>query len=774
MIHFILSTRWKPVVLIASLCFMFRVSTGVIVHADQVPVPQQTAPVVLTGDAGSASPNAEQADTQISSDEKSQSADSAGKSEKQIISSRTNQTNESFNQAEDTDTSSVSSSSKPTNSTEEAQPTKQAYVGYATITRGDGIIHQKPESSSDQQSTTSQILHQTYRVDGILIYQDGKSFYQLVKSDGTLLGYVSMDMVTLSKSPLGVATSTVKYVQAQVNGRGWRSSDLSQSGSEYNRGQFFQVTGTYHHADGILYYAINDLHNHFFAYVKANEFKDVIHPEGAKSVKRKYVRVKSPKRQFWSNFNWNQVLNQTDDYLGQAVEVTATYHHLNGAVYYSLWSNSEEWLGYANTGFFMDILKPQGKYKSVNRYVTVSKSGDQVWSTFTWTKKSTTSHYYNQKVIAKYEFHHVNGGTYYSLYDFQNHWLGYVKASSVALIRKPQGNARSGTKYVRITKRGGTIWGSFNWSKRYSTSSLLNKVYFAGCWYHHLNGGFYYSLYDFNNKWIGYLNTGYTAVISKPQGKTTVIYWPVRITRKNFPIWSSFLWKEKSNTSKYYRKIVTARYAFHHVNGSNYYSLYSGNTWLGYVNTTFTDAPSPFYTKLKVPYYNQFHYGAPVGCEGVSLIMAMHYKGMATRYSVRKFLSTIPKSSTPYRGFVGSPFVSNAFQYTAIFASPLAAWGRKYGNAVNATGSSVTRLLAEVAKGNPVVVYVTVHFASPQWANWPFGRVPNNNHAVVLAGFDQNKQRIYVSDPIDGQYWLSLSKFTAIYNTRKMAVVVRA
>lgn len=539
-------------------------------------------------------------------------------------------------------------------------------------------------------------------------------------------------------------------------------------------GQAFKATASYRDKSGVVYYSLNDLNGHFYGYVAASAVSEITDPQGKATVGRKYVRVRTAGKSFWSDFNWTAQRASTTSYLNQPVQVTATYHHLNGATYYSLWNIQEQWLGYANAGFFTVIAKPQGKEQRVDRYVTVTAKDQPIWSNFTWTKKGTTNSYINQTVVARYEFHHVNKGTYYSLYTLGGRWLGYVAQASVTNVAKPQGNARSGTHYVRITKRNGTIWSSFNWQKRYSTNQFLNQALFVGCWYHHLNGGFYYSLYDFKNNWIGYLNTGYATVIAKPQGKTLVLYWPVKIVKKNVPIWATFLWAKKSTTNNYYGQSVIARYAFHHVNGSYYYSLYKGNSWLGYANSNVTDAANPYYTKLNVGNYNQYQLGIPVGCEGVSLITALHYKGKATNYSPYAFLRTIPKASSPYKGFVGSPFNGHSNLYTAIFASPLAAWGRKYGNVINRSGATTTDLLGEVAKGNPVVAYVTIHFAPLQWANWPFGRVPNNNHAVVIAGYDRVNQRVYLSDPIDGRYWLSLSKFNAIYSARKMAVVVRS
>lgn len=178
---------------------------------------------------------------------------------------------------------------------------------------------------------------------------------------------------------------------------------------------------------------------------------------------------------------------------------------------------------------------------------------------------------------------------------------------------------------------------------------------------------------------------------------------------------------------------------------------------------------------LGAPNYNQYRIGAPVGCEGVSLFEALQVKGKLRNMNVRDFLKTIPHSTdgTPFTGFVGSPFVSNSRLYTAIFPSPLAAWGSRYEPTQDYTGSSVDTLMREIQYGNPVIAFVTIHFYPPVWTSTNFGTAMSNNHAVCLDGYDPINNQVHVSDPIDGSYWMPVGKFAWIYNFRKYAVVVK-
>jgi len=178
---------------------------------------------------------------------------------------------------------------------------------------------------------------------------------------------------------------------------------------------------------------------------------------------------------------------------------------------------------------------------------------------------------------------------------------------------------------------------------------------------------------------------------------------------------------------------------------------------------------------LGVKNYNQYALGAPSGCEGASLLQALQYKGKITNWGLVQFLNTIPKSpnGNPNTGFVGSPFVENAYTYSAIYPAPLAPWGAKYGNVANISGSSMNTLLNEVKNGNPVVAWVTINFQPIRWGNWNFGVAANNNHAVTLDGYNRLSNQVHVSDPISGSYWLNRTTFETIYNARKYAVVVR-
>ncbi|MGF2384091.1 C39 family peptidase [Lentilactobacillus otakiensis] len=169
---------------------------------------------------------------------------------------------------------------------------------------------------------------------------------------------------------------------------------------------------------------------------------------------------------------------------------------------------------------------------------------------------------------------------------------------------------------------------------------------------------------------------------------------------------------------------------------------------------------------------DQNAWGAINGCEAASLLEGLHYQNRADQLNYGQFLLKMPISAddNPYHGFGGSPFKNQSGKFEAIFTRPLMRWGSQYGHLQELSGADPQWLYDAVRHGNPVLTFVTVHFEDPDWDIYPFGKVPTNNHAVLLDGLDGDQ--VHVSDPIDGQYWLPQSKFERIYNSRRMAIAI--
>ena len=177
-------------------------------------------------------------------------------------------------------------------------------------------------------------------------------------------------------------------------------------------------------------------------------------------------------------------------------------------------------------------------------------------------------------------------------------------------------------------------------------------------------------------------------------------------------------------------------------------------------------------TLLNAPYINQYQVG-DMACEATALLEALYNKGYANNYNIRSFIKTMPISpnGNPNEGFGGGYQRVTYGIFQSIYPEPLAKWGSRFGNVQNISGSSPTDLQSQLLNGNPVVVYVTMHWAAPQYGNYFWGVGVNNSHVMTLDGYRPGYY--HVEDPAGGSYWVSASNFENSYNIKRFAVVVK-
>lgn len=177
-------------------------------------------------------------------------------------------------------------------------------------------------------------------------------------------------------------------------------------------------------------------------------------------------------------------------------------------------------------------------------------------------------------------------------------------------------------------------------------------------------------------------------------------------------------------------------------------------------------------TLLNAPYINQYQVG-DMACEATALLEALHNKGYDNNYNIQSFIKTMPISpnGNPNEGFGGGYQRVTYGIFQSIYPEPLAKWGSRFGNVQNISGSSPTDLQSQLLNGNPVVVYVTMHWAAPQYGNYFWGVGVNNSHVMTLDGYRPGYY--HVEDPAGGSYWVSASNFENSYNIKRFAVVVK-
>ncbi|WP_245155269.1 C39 family peptidase [Levilactobacillus yiduensis] len=206
-------------------------------------------------------------------------------------------------------------------------------------------------------------------------------------------------------------------------------------------------------------------------------------------------------------------------------------------------------------------------------------------------------------------------------------------------------------------------------------------------------------------------------------------------------------------------------YRYYYVKALGAKQTARGWVWHRYLKT-------PTTVKLGVPYVSQQAVKAWMGCESASLLEGLHYKGVLKSTGLVAFMKHLPRSknNNPNNGFAGSPYKVTPGVFQSIFPRPLAKWGNTYTPVKNISGAKLSQLRSQLRRHNPVVVYVTLHFAKAQYGHYFWGTGINNSHVMLLDGY--RKGGYHVADPNHGKYWVSAAKFARSYNYKHFAVAV--
>ena len=293
----------------------------------------------------------------------------------------------------------------------------------------------------------------------------------------------------------------------------WRNFDWVKKGStkDYYQSTLL-VKYEYKHSNGSSYYSLYDSKSNWLGYVNSDAVSLGSGKQGSPIKVKKYATVNKNNYYFYKNFGWKKqqsaaVLNN------QTLEIRNEYHHFNGSTYYSTYNHKGEWQGYINKNATKGN-GAKGPYNSYNKYVSLT--GDGAIKSYRNLEdlnegQSMIGMPPATAILAKGFYRHFNGEIYYSLYDHKNRWLGYANKEDLVLDVRDYGKGAPVTYKVKVNRTGQRTYQNFNWKVKHQTKDLLNKEFIAKRVYYHSNGEIYYSLFDKNNNWYGYINSKFTS-----------------------------------------------------------------------------------------------------------------------------------------------------------------------------------------------------------------------------------------------------------------------
>lgn len=627
-----------------------------------------------------------------------------------------------------------------------------AGTGYATLNKTGGQIYSDFEGTVATGSDAAQ--GGTYVVKYVYHNANGTTYDSLYDSNDQWLGFVPTTMLTATPNAQGVWQSKTGFGRVTKNYPLWQNFNWQQRGLTKSYSTV-QVKGEYRHSNGATYYSLYSLAGKWLGYANATAIDFSTGAQGNPSTANEYVTV-THQYNTWANFQWVQKKAAKAVYQ-QTYYAKYSYHHNNGSTYLSLYDGTGTWVGYINASGVKVAGGPQGVWLKASGYATVGQPGIVSYSDFAQQQvKVTNDALRGHTYTVTGQYHQFDGTTTYSLYAGKN-WRGYVSNQQVKLTSNPQGSAVAADTYITTTKLGGAIWSNFKWQNKLSTTVYYQQTYHVKNIYYHSNGSTYYSIYAGSGKWLGYINASSVSGQTGPQGAWLRNNFDVLVKSTNYNLYSDFDWTIKANAAAYAGQVVHASGVYQHFNGSQYYSLYQGSTWLGYINAA---AVTPDDTiDLKVPYVSQLTpTTAKAGSAALALEMLLKKAGKDPGRTT--LLKKLPLSPSYQGGQVGDPITGKGFK-SLITIGTLTAFGQKYDkNLRNISGAGVSVITSEVLNGHAVLFY---GFSKGQASG-------ARNQAKVITGYDP-KKGFEILDPnattkAKGTSWLSVAKFTKEYATQ--------
>lgn len=396
-----------------------------------------------------------------------------------------------------------------------SEPAQSPWVAddrYVTVTSANYPIYRNFSWESKQpiQSVSGKTYHST----GKYYHSNGSTYLSLYDNKGVWQGYINKKAVSVASGQQGVWQPKSDYVKITHHYDIWRNFQWkasSVSSQYYN--QIVKVDGQYKHFNGSIYYSVYSVDGEWLGYINSDAVVDQS-SQGPIHSESYYVTIKSKNYDLWNNFSF-QTKYPAGTFYQHTFLSKGYYLHINGSKYLSLYDLNGKWYGYINANATSIAPGAQGAWLKENRYVTLTKKGYPLWQSFFGGYSNSTTSDYQKTYHVTGMYNHANGEIYYSLYDSKGNWHGYVNSKATTVGNGTQGAWIALNQKVKVNVKGYTIWRRFFGGSKTNTTQLFGQTLNVNGQYHCVDGNIYYSLYDTEGGWIGYVNSKAVGITSK-------------------------------------------------------------------------------------------------------------------------------------------------------------------------------------------------------------------------------------------------------------------
>ena len=274
----------------------------------------------------------------------------------------------------------------------------------------------------------------------------------------------------------------------------------------------------------------------------------------------------------------------------QRTYIAKGYYDYRGERYYTLYNASGDWKGYVNEKGLKASNESCGAFIPTKGYGSVSKKDYDAWNDIVnfSSRRHNSKDVYQKTYKIKGFYRDVNGRVYLSCYNDKDEWQGYINNNGVKRLNVRRGSQYKTNNYATTMKSNYTIWKDLEKFDKTNgnTSSCINRTYRAKYKYNHVNGHTYYSLYNVDGAWIGYIDAKGLDVTSSAAGHAFSMDTDIQSVSSNYSIWKEI----KNFDSKYgvakdfnLENQPVLNY-YNHYNRHKYYKVPLNNSDNGYVD----------------------------------------------------------------------------------------------------------------------------------------------------------------------------------------------